>query len=123
MRTPILCVLVASFVLTVGHTAARGRTGSIGGTVFQQNGRPAVGAEVMIERSDGSAPAAAQTNSEGRFLFKFVLAGYYDIRASRETATTAWKHNIMVHAGKETAIDLRLGPIRPESTRRQHGGF
>lgn len=117
MRTTILCVLMASFVLTASDTAARGRTGSVGGTVFEQNGRPAGGAEVVIERSDGSAPVAMPTNSEGRFLFKFVLAGYYDIRASQETAATVWKHNIMVHVGKETAIDLRLGPIRPASTK------
>ncbi len=115
MRRTILLVLVASFVLVVTDAAARGYTGTVGGMVLEGNGRPAAGAEVIIERSDGSAPRAARTNSNGRFLFKFVLAGFYDIRASRGSTTTVWKHNIMVHAGKETAIDLRLEPIQPKS--------
>ncbi|MFZ0335653.1 MAG: carboxypeptidase-like regulatory domain-containing protein [Candidatus Acidiferrales bacterium] len=115
MRRTILLVLMASFALAVTDAAARGYTGTVGGVVLDGNGRPAPGAEVIIERSDGSAPVAARTNSNGRFLFKFVLAGFYDIRASRGSMATAWKHNVMVHAGKETAIDLRLEPIRPNS--------
>ena len=109
MRKTLLCVLAASFILAA-DAAARVPTGSVGGTVFERNGTPAAGAEVMLERSDGSAPSAVKTDSSGRYLFKFVLAGYYDIRASRGTATTVWKHNVMVHVGKETAIDLRLEP-------------
>jgi hypothetical protein len=117
VRKTIFCVLVASFVLSVAHAAAGGHTGSVGGIVFAANGIPSAGAEVIIERSDGSAPVAAKTDAEGRFLFKFVLAGYYDIRASRGAAATAWKHNIMVHVGKETTIALYLRPIRPESAK------
>ncbi|MFZ0640405.1 MAG: carboxypeptidase-like regulatory domain-containing protein [Candidatus Acidiferrales bacterium] len=115
MRRTILFVLVALFAVVVTGAAARGYTGTVGGLVLEGNGRPAAGAEVIIERSDGSAPRAARTNTNGQFLFKFVLAGFYDIRASRGGTTTVWKHNIMVHAGKETAIDLRLEPIHPNS--------
>jgi hypothetical protein len=117
VRQTIFCVLVASVVLSAAHGAAGARTGSLGGTVFESNGRPAAGAQVMIERSDGSAPVAARTNAEGRFLFKFVLAGYYDIRASQGKAATLWKHNVMVHTGKETAVDLYLSPIRSGSAK------
>lgn len=116
MRRTILCVIAVSFVLAVG-AAARVSTGTLGGIVLEQNGRPAAGAAVIIERSDGSTPIAARTNFNGRFLFKFVRAGLYDIRASRGNAATTWKHNILVHAGKETAIDLRLEPIRSKSNK------
>lgn len=111
MRKAMFCLLVASFVLGAAHTAAGSHTGSVGGTVLEPNGRPAAGAQVVIERSDGSAPVAAKTDAQGRFLFKFLLPGYYDIRASRGATATVWKHNIMVHTDKETAIDLRLRPI------------
>jgi protocatechuate 3,4-dioxygenase beta subunit len=110
MRRTVFCLLAASFVLAA-DAAARAHTGSVGGTVFDSNGRPSPNAEVLIERSDGSAPVATRTDSDGRFLFRFVLAGYYDVRASRGSTATIWKHNIMVHAGKETAVDLRLEPI------------
>jgi hypothetical protein len=71
----------------------------------------------MIERSDGSAPVAVRTDSTGRYLFNFVLAGYYDIRASRGHTTTTWKHNVKVLSGRKTIIDLRLEPIKTASTR------
>lgn len=111
MRKITFCLVAASLVLSIAHKAAAGHTGSVVGTVFTVNGKPAAGAEVIIERSDGSAPVAVKSDAEGRFLFKFVFAGYYDIRASRQKSATAWKHNIMVHAGKRTAIDLHLRPI------------
>lgn len=111
MRRSILCVLAASFVL-VTSAAARVHTGKVGGRVLRNDGRPAGGVQVVLERSDGSAPVAVQTNSSGRFLFKFVRSGFYDIRAGQGTTATIWKHNVMVHPGKETALDLRLEPIR-----------
>jgi hypothetical protein len=116
MRKTFLCMLAASLILAA-HAAARVPTGSVGGTVFSRNGTSAAGAEVMLERSDGSAPVAVKTDSSGRYLFKFVLPGYYDIRASRGSLATIWKHNVMVHAGKETAIDLRLEPAGQKPTK------
>ena len=112
MRKPTFLVLAVSLILAAADAQARVRTGAVGGTVFEGNGKPAVGAHVMIERSDGTAPIAVQTNSRGQFVFKFVLAGLYDIRASQGTTATTWKHNVMVHAGKETALSLHLEPIR-----------
>lgn len=111
MRRIIFCVLAASFVLAVTDAAARIHTGMVEGVVLERNGKPAVGADVMIERSDGSAPVATRTDSEGRFLFRFVLSGLYDVRASRGSNATVWHHNIPVHVGKETVINLRLEPI------------
>jgi hypothetical protein len=113
MRKALLGLLAVSLILAA-DAPARVPTGSVGGTVFERNGNPAAGAEVMLERSDGSAPVAVKANSNGRYLFKFVLAGYYDIRASRGTSATTWKHNVMVRVGKETAIDLRLEPASPK---------
>lgn len=117
MRRAIFCVLMACLALAASGAAAHGRTGKLTGVVLQRSGTPAAGAEVMIERSDGSGPAAVRTDSNGRYLFNFVLAGYYDIRASRGHTTTAWKHNIIVHSGRKTIVDLRLEPIKTASTR------
>lgn len=111
MRRILLCVAVASLALSVVHANASGRTGTVSGVVVDRNGRPAPGADVMIERSDGSAPVATRTNASGRFRFKFVLSGFYDIRASRGATATVWRHNLMVRTGKETTLELRLEPI------------
>lgn len=117
MRRLISLALAASFALAASGAAARARTGKLTGLVLTRTGAPAAGAEVMIERSDGSAPVAARTDSNGRFLFNFVLAGYYDIRASRGRTSTTWKHNVIVHSGRKTIVDLRLEPIKTTPAR------
>lgn len=111
MRRTLLCLALALLALLTVHANASGRTGAVGGVVVERNGKPAPGAEVMIERSDGSRPVATRTNSSGRFLFKYVVSGLYDIRASRGATATVWRHNVMVRRGKETEIELRLEPI------------
>lgn len=115
MRKRIACVLAAWIVISAPKVIAHVSTGTIAGTVFERNGTPAAGAEVMIERADGSAPVAARTNSQGKFTFKFVRGGLYDIRASRGNSSTPWRHNVLVHAGRLNTIELRLEPIRAKS--------
>lgn len=112
MRRLIYFVLAASLALAASGAVAHVRRGKLTGVVLQRTGAPAPGAEVMIERSDGSAPLAVRTDSNGRFLFNFVLTGYYDIRASKGRTSTAWKHNVIVHSGRKTIVDLRLEPIK-----------
>jgi len=111
MRRIISCIFAASLLLASG-AGARGPTRKLGGTVIAVNGRPAVGAQVMVERSDGTHPLVTRTDSHGRFLFKFVRPGLYDIRASDATAASVWKHNVVVHSRKETVVDLRLIHIK-----------
>jgi hypothetical protein len=116
MRRILLYVATVSFALSIAPANASSRTGTVAGIVVDRNGRPASGAHVMIERSDGSAPVATRTNSSGRFQFKFVLSGSYDIRASRGATATVWRHNLRVRTGKETKIELRLEPIERKPT-------
>lgn len=117
MRKTPLCLFVACLTLIAVSAQAGGRTGTVAGIVIERNGKPAAGAEVMLERSDGSAPVATRTNSGGRFLFKYVLSGLYDIRASRGTTATVWKHNVLVRRGKGMEIELRLEPIETTPAR------
>ena len=115
MRRRIACVACVFAVLLFWTGGAQGRayTGRISGTILGTNGRPAVGVNVMVERSDGVLPLAARTDTQGRFLFKFVPQGLYDIRASSRTAASAWKHNLLVHSAQTTVVNLRLVRIKP----------
>jgi hypothetical protein len=121
MRRTFLGVLTASLVLVAANAAARVHTGKLGGIILQRNGRPAAGIEVVLERSDGSAPVAVRTNSEGAFLFKYIRVGLYDVRAASGSTASTWKHNVMVHAGRETVLNLRLEPLHrtPAPNRRR----
>ena len=111
MRRAIACVFVASLLLASG-AATRIPTRRLGGTITGTNGKPAVGVQVMVERSDGTLPLATRTDSHGRFLFKFVPPGLYDIRASDATDASVWKHNLVVRSRKETIVNLRLERIK-----------
>ncbi|MHB8526924.1 MAG: carboxypeptidase-like regulatory domain-containing protein [Candidatus Acidiferrales bacterium] len=116
MRRIIACMLGA-LLLLAGVSGARVPTRKLGGVVIAVNGRPAVGAQVMVERSDGTLPLATRTDSHGRFLLKLVTPGLYDIRASDATAASVWKHNVVVRSRRETIVDLRLKRIpQPKGT-------
>ncbi|MGH9709773.1 MAG: carboxypeptidase-like regulatory domain-containing protein [Candidatus Acidiferrales bacterium] len=107
IRRTIAFVFAASLLLATG-AIARVHTTKIGGTISAPNGTPAVGVQVMVERSDGSRPLATRTDSHGHFLFKLIPPGLYDIRASDATAASVWKHNLVVHSRKETVVNLHL---------------
>lgn len=111
MMRKIACLCAASLLLAA-CAVARVHTTRIGGTISAPNGKPAAGVQVMVERSDGSLPLATRTDSQGHFLFKFVPAGLYDIRASDATAASVWKHNMVVDSRKETVVNLRLERTR-----------
>ncbi|HVA71643.1 MAG TPA: carboxypeptidase-like regulatory domain-containing protein [Candidatus Limnocylindrales bacterium] len=115
MRRRIACIasVFAVSLLWSAGAQARAYSGRIGGTILGTNGRPAAGVNVMVEGSDGSLPLATHTDSHGRFLFKFVPQGLYDIRASSSTAASAWKHNLLVHSARTTVVNLRLVRIKP----------
>ncbi|MFZ0213685.1 MAG: carboxypeptidase-like regulatory domain-containing protein [Candidatus Acidiferrales bacterium] len=110
MRRKIACVLAISLLATF-NAVGRPYTGKIAGTVVGTNDRPVVDAQVIIERSDGSLPIATHTNSSGQYLVKSIPAGYYDIRASRGSTASVWKHNVIVKSGKITEVNLRLHHI------------
>jgi hypothetical protein len=105
-------VLILLFALNSG---ARVRTGRLGGVILHANGKPAAGVAVVLERSDGSTPIAIRTNADGSFLFKYIRAGLYDVRASNGKQATVWKHNVMVHAGRMTQLSLHLEPVHAKT--------
>lgn len=114
MRRTLAGLVAVLFMLVAVDATAWGRTGRLGGVILHSNGRPAAGVAVVLERSDGSRPVATRTNTEGVFVFRYIRAGLYDVRASNGKQATVWKHNVMVHAGRETQLSLHLEPVRPQ---------
>ena len=111
MMRKIACLCAVSLLLAA-YAVARVHTTKIAGTISTLDGKPAAGVQVMVERSDGSLPLATRTDSHGHFLFKFVPPGLYDIRASDAIAASMWKHNLVVHSGKETIVNLQIKRTR-----------
>lgn len=115
MRRSSFLVFAAVAMLLAVNAGARVRTGGLGGVILHADGKPAGGVAVVLERSDGSRPIATRTNVDGYFLFKYIRAGLYDVRASNGKQATVWKHNVMVHAGRETQLSLHLEPVHPKT--------
>ena len=114
MRRYSYAVLAGLMLLVTISAGARVRTGRLGGVILHANGKPATEVAVVLERSDGSKPLATRTNSEGAFVFRYIRPGLYDVRAGNGKQATVWKHNVMVHAGRETQLSLHLELVRPK---------
>jgi Carboxypeptidase regulatory-like domain len=112
MKKTLAIAFAASLLLAV-DAAARVRTGTLAGTVIGANGKPVAQADIVIERSDGSHPIGAHTNSQGRFFVPFLEPGLYDVRATHGTKSSPWKHNLWVHRGKQTEVSLHLERTKP----------
>jgi len=117
VRKVLLSVFAASLLLLSINTQARPHPTRLAGIVLRPNGKRAVNAMVLLERSDGSAPLAKRTNVQGAFVFTYIRPGLYDVRAAEGRDATVWRHNVMVHAGRETYLTLRLEPIPPRRQR------
>lgn len=110
MRKSVLYAFAASY-LVASAAAARTRTATLAGTVLGLDGKPAIGATVTAQRSDGTTPLGTHTNSQGRFFFPLLRSGLYDVRAARGKTVSEWRHNIAVHAGRQTDVTLHLAPV------------
>jgi hypothetical protein len=112
MRRSVLYAFAAS-LLVASAAAARSRTATLAGTVLGTDGKPAAGATVTAQRSDGTTPLGTHTNSQGRFFFPLLRSGLYDVRAARGSTASEWRHNINVHVGKQTEVTLHLAQLKP----------
>lgn len=105
--------LVLSFAAIfppVGVHAGNRGVGTVAGTVVNTAGAPVPDASVTLQESDGGAPRTTQTDRYGRFFFRQLGHGYYDVRAYSDGAWSEWKHYIEVKIGKETEVRLEVVP-------------
>jgi len=108
-------ILLLLFVLSTASVAnAKGALGTLAGTVTDARGKPAAGATVTIQTSDGLHPHATHADADGRFQFTRFRSGQYDLRAYAGGAFSDWSKRVVIHNGKTTEIVLRI--IAPNSS-------
>ncbi len=94
-----------------GPAAAQRRgpaRGSLAGEVLGLEGKAAPGARVLLQSSDGRNPRAAKADANGRFRFRSLRSGLYDVRAQGGGHSSDWEHNVLVRSGREARVMLRL---------------
>lgn len=108
-----LLVAAVAFVLLSSDASAQRGTGTLAGVVLGPGDAPVAGARVIVQAADGTRPRALRASSSGRFLLQGLRAGLYDLRAQHEGMWSEWRHNVLVRAGRQTNVVLRLLPGEP----------
>jgi len=87
--------------------------GTVAGQILGPDGTVVEGARVTLQESDGRRPRTTETNAQGNFSFSKLLAGLYDVRAYSQSRSSDWQKNVLVEAGRQTTITLRLRTQKP----------
>lgn len=87
---------------------AQGTSGSILGTVKDQNDSVIVGAKVSIQNTQTGYRRDMQTNDKGDYEFSFLPIGRYTVTAERDGFTTATIEGIKLEVDQKARIDLKL---------------
>jgi outer membrane receptor protein involved in Fe transport len=97
------------FFLSVMPTipASAQETGSISGTVVDDQGRPVVTAEVYVLDTE----LVAVTDEDGRFLLSDVPAGTYSLEVQGDGYSGVSFENLTVAAGRQVEVDFEFLPL------------
>lgn len=95
----------------------RQTSGSIAGSVFDQLGGTLPGVTVTLSDPRGGAPLSAQTDPYGRFVFRALQSGEYELRASLP-GFMAFINTVSVPPGaaEERTITLPIGTLEETVT-------
>ena len=88
--------------------------GSISGTVLGFDGSPVADARVTLESAQARNPHTSMTDEHGRFHFKEIYPGLYDLRAYGHGFWSEWHHNVLVRKDRGITVNLRL--VRKKSS-------
>jgi len=107
----LLCLL---YLLVPPAFSQRTARATVDGVVTEADGTPVAGAKVVLQTSDGKSPRGARTDAKGRFVFRSLRHGFYDVRASRQKRSSEWVRNLVVRSNTKVTVTLVL----PEKSER-----
>lgn len=95
--------------------AAQGRqTGSLSGTVFDNENNPLPGATVTLAGPAMMGSMSYVSSGAGKFRFVGLNPGEYDLKAELPGFKTVIKKGLRVSVGKTTEVDIVLEPAKVE---------
>src|SRR5438552_18621902 len=100
----VMAVCLASFA--TGALAQTATTGSIGGTVKDQNGADIAGATITASGPLGERTATS--DSSGVFRVEGLIPGSYSVKVTNQGFKTASVSNVQVLVGKEATLIIKL---------------
>jgi hypothetical protein len=102
---------VTAIVLVTGIAClAQVAGGTISGSVRDSSGREIAGAQVAIENSETAILRSTDADNDGIYTAPNLMAGTYQISASKEGFATLVRTGVLVTVGSEEVIDFKLNP-------------
>lgn len=105
-RFRVLAVVLAWLV--AGAVAFAADTGTVSGTIFDQDGRALAGAVVTLTSESVPAPRTTQTDGNGFYQFQYLIPGQYSVVVEHDGRRTAARL-ASVEIGKDTQVDMVVG--------------
>src|SRR4029453_9080007 len=106
----VMFVLAVSVALSPLIASAQTVTGTLQGTVTDQNGGVVPGVDIVVRNMETGQERNLKTNSEGLFTAAFLPLGRYIVSASASGFTTLSQENIEVSLNQTRVINLSLKP-------------
>ena len=107
----VACVIAIALV-TGSVCLAQVAGGTISGSVRDGSGRAIAGAQVAVKNSETAILRSIDADNDGIYTAPNLVAGAYQISASKEGFATLVRSGVLVTIGSEEAIDFKLNPRR-----------
>jgi Carboxypeptidase regulatory-like domain/TonB-dependent Receptor Plug Domain len=109
------CVTAIALV-TGSACVAQVAGGTISGSVRDSSGRAIAGAKVAVKNSDTAVLRSIDVDNDGIYTAPNLVAGTYQISASKEGFATLVRSGVLVTVGSEEVIDFKLKPGEVKTT-------
>src|SRR5258708_4770384 len=115
--TARIAFTIALLLIAVGSSLAQvGNQGTIQGTVVDQTGGVAPGAEITATRTATGATFKTKSTNDGFFEFPILPVGTYDLQARRSGFTALMDKGVELHVGAKLNLKLELKLSGKEET-------
>jgi hypothetical protein len=105
----VACVTVIALV-TGSVCLAQVAGGTISGSVRDSSGGAIAGAQVAVTNSETAILRSINADNDGIYTAPNLVAGTYQISASKEGFATLVRSSVLVTIGSEQVIDFKLNP-------------
>jgi hypothetical protein len=115
-RSLALAALALSLWLTPAGARAQTVTGTLQGTVADQNGAALPGANITIRNVETGQERTATTNGEGAFNAAFLPLGKYTVTVAAKGFNTHLRENVNVELNQTFVLNIALQPAAVAET-------
>src|ERR1700731_3597654 len=105
----VACVTAIALV-TGSACLAQVAGGTISGSVRDSSGRAIAGAQVAVKNSETAILRSINADNDGIYTAPNLVAGTYQMSASKEGFATLVRSGVLVTVGSEQVIDFKLSP-------------